>query len=183
MTEKHIKLELISLEHANSFFQLIEQNQSHLKKWFNWVENIKTLQDMKNQINDSIQLREQNSSLKFVVFYDDILVGTIGYKILNKKVNTTTAFIKYWIGSEYEGKGIMKEVLSMIIERIFTNKEADDIELHIAPSNHRSKALANYFNFRDCGIFDRAVLINNVSVYHNVYNLSTNEWLINCKKT
>ena len=65
-----------------------------------------------------------------------LLVGTIGVKdidYVNKKAN-----IGYWIGKQYQGKGIATESVKLVVKYAFDILELEEISAYVFPDNNSS---------------------------------------------
>lgn len=65
-----------------------------------------------------------------------LLVGTIGIKdidYVNKKAN-----IGYWIGKQYQGKGIATECIKLVVNYVFDILKLEEISAYVFPDNNQS---------------------------------------------
>ncbi len=65
-----------------------------------------------------------------------LLVGTIGIKdidYVNKKAN-----IGYWIGKQYQGKGIATECIKLVVNYAFDILKLEEISAYVFPGNNPS---------------------------------------------
>lgn len=65
-----------------------------------------------------------------------LLVGTIGIKDihdLHKKSN-----IGYWIGRQYQGKGIATECIKIVVNYVFDELKIEEISAYVFPDNYPS---------------------------------------------
>ena len=97
-----------------------------------------SLKFIKSSYND-FKLRK---AITFGIEYKDILesklplVGTIGIKDIdyfNKKAN-----IGYWIGKQYQGKGIATECIKLVVNYAFDILKLEEISAYVFPGNNPS---------------------------------------------
>ena len=74
------------------------------------------------------------------------LIGTCGFHCWEKEEDSC-AEIGYDLEKQCWGKGIMREVLSVVIDYGFRKMELNRIEATVDPENHRSRALLERLGF------------------------------------
>ena len=86
---------------------------------------------------DDFRLRK---AITFAIDYKlesfQLLSGTIGIKdidYVNKKGN-----IGYWIGKQYQDKGITTECIKLVVNYAFDIMELEEISAHVLPNNNPS---------------------------------------------
>ena len=86
-------------------------------------------------------------------------VGSISVIKLND-VNRKTAEIGYWIGEEFQNKGIMKKAVKMIIEEAFERMDIVRIEAEIFETNIPSKKVLENNGFKLEGRKEKSIFKN-----------------------
>ena len=95
-----------------------------------------------NFIKSSYDNFKLHKAITFGIEYKNILesklllVGTIGIKnidYVNKKTN-----IGYWIGKQYQGKGIATECIKLVVNYAFDTLKLDEISAYVFPDNNPS---------------------------------------------
>ena len=86
-------------------------------------------------------------------------VGSISVIKLND-VNRKTAEIGYWIGEEFQNKGIMKKAVKMIIEEAFEKTDIVRIEAEIFETNIPSKKVLENNGFKLEGRKEKSIFKN-----------------------
>src|ERR671912_1610081 len=88
---------------------------------------------------DDFRLRK---AISFAIDYKNklqlfqLLSGTIGIKdidYINKKAN-----IGYWIGKQYQGKGIATECIKLVVNYAFDELKLEEISAYVFPDNNYS---------------------------------------------
>ena len=102
-----------------------------------------------------------------------LLVGTIGVKdidYVNKKAN-----IGYWIGKQYQGKGIATESVKLVVKYAFEILELEEISAYVFPDNNSSIRVLEKNGF---------IKTNEVNEYHHISNRYRNSliYIIKNKK-
>ena len=95
-----------------------------------------------NFIKSSYDNFKLHKAITFGIEYKNILesklllVGTIGIKnidYVNKKTN-----IGYWIGKQYQDKGIATECIKLVVNYAFDTLKLDEISAYVFPDNNPS---------------------------------------------
>ena len=86
-------------------------------------------------------------------------VGSISVIKLND-VNRKTAEIGYWIGEEFQNKGIMKKAVKMVIEEAFERMDIVRIEAEIFETNIPSRKVLQNNGFKLEGRKEKSIFKN-----------------------
>lgn len=147
-------LKQIRITDATSFYNLIQKNKKRLQDSFPVT--------LDNTINETttelfIQSRfsewEERISFAFGLWAKDSgeLIGYVSVKNIDWVI--PRAEIAYFISSDYEGKGIMKEALQGTIKFCFEELKIIRLFLRIMTDNKRSNILAEKCGFIKEGMF------------------------------
>ena len=109
-----------------------------------------------------------------IIIYKGNFVGVIGYQSINWSRKSTT--IGYWIGEQFQGKGIMSKALELFINYAFNDLGLNKIEIKVAEENLRSRKLPEKYGFKEEGIIRDAEWLNERYVNHVMYGLLKGEW-------
>jgi ribosomal-protein-serine acetyltransferase len=172
--DKHLKLELTSVKHAEGLYEALNNSRQHLSAFLPWVDKMQTVNDFRNYIRNCELLYEEKKEVSFVMLYDDSPVGRIGLHHMN--LQNKNASVGYWLTKNMEGKGIVirscKELLAYGFEVLDLNR----IELKAAVENLRSLAVAEKLGFTKEGIAREAELVNNKFLDLTLYSMLSSEW-------
>ncbi len=108
-------------------------------------------------IKDCIN-NDSNNILKAITVNGEA-VGSISVIKLND-VNRKSAEIGYWIGEEFQNKGIMKKAVKMIIEEAFEKTDIVRIEAEIFETNIPSKKVLENNGFKLEGRKEKSIFKN-----------------------
>lgn len=106
---KGLLLRSFKEEDAEEFYELTIQSKSYLRRWLGWLDNINTVEDIATNIQSKLNELQKNNGLakNFAIIYKGKIVGTIGFNKIDKM--NSIGKIGYWLGEEYQGRGIMTE--------------------------------------------------------------------------
>ena len=114
--EQNLFLELLEQKHAQELFELSAANRIHLSQWMPWVDNMHTVEFIENYIKGTNQRNKDGLEFAFVIIESNKIAGRIGiYKIETKN---KIGEIGYWIGQEYQGKGLISKSCKKLISPI-----------------------------------------------------------------
>lgn len=116
-----------------------------------------TKEDAAFFINDCINNDEKNI-LKAITI-NGHAVGSISVIKLND-VNRKTAEIGYWIGEEFQNKGIMKKAVKMVIKEAFERMDIVRIEAEIFETNIPSRKVLENNGFKLEGRKEKSIFKN-----------------------
>ncbi|MEY8292229.1 GNAT family protein [Carnobacteriaceae bacterium 52-44] len=169
-------LRLFNEDDAEEFFQLTIDSKKYLKEWLGWLDNIRTVEDTAANIKSRLNEIPENRGypLSFAIIYKGKIAGTIGFNSIDSK--TKTGVVGYWIGKDYQGKGIMTKAFKALLGYGFTELVLNRIEVRVAAENIKSKAIPERFGFKKEGVIRQAEWLYDHSVDHVLYSLLSTEW-------
>ena len=173
--DENLRLEKLNHSHAPGIFSLINSNREYLRKWLTFVDSTRNLNDTENYISYIEELSvNPNSETVISIIYRDKLIGIMGLK----KVDWANriAEIGYWLGEQYQGKGIITKSCNAIIAYAFTVIGANRIEIKCGVGNERSKHIPQRLNFTFEGIERDGEIVNGQFIDLEVYSLLKKEW-------
>ena len=168
-----IKLSLSIPQYAEELFELTDRNRDFLKQWLPWLDTVKELSDTKQFLEHQLLRFQRTQALHVTIFYQNQIAGVIGFNLLDKDNNI--GHLGYWLGEEYNGKGIMTKSVRELIEVGFDYYSLQRIDVRCAVENNRSRAIPERLNFQQEGIIRRAEKLGDRYVDHIVYGLLTEE--------
>lgn len=174
--DDNISIRMFTERDAEEFYLLTMASKNHLKRWLGWLNQIQTIEDTIRHINGSLQtfVALGGYPTSFAIIYHGNIAGTISFNKISELHRTGS--IGYWLGEQYEGKGIMSRAFQAILAYGFETLRLNRIEVYIATENKRSRALPERFGFREEGILRQAEWLYDRFVDHAVYGLLAAEW-------
>ena len=171
-----ISLRIFREDDAEEFFALTMKNKEYLKKWLGWLDYTRTVEDTRDHIKSRLQgIIETGGYPKSVaILYDGNIAGTIGYNEIHR--SSKIGKIGYWLGSEYQGLGIMTKACKAFIAYGFSELELNKIEIAAATDNQKSRAIPERLGFTEEGTIRQAEWLYDHYVDHVIYGLLREEW-------
>jgi len=134
-----VNLRELTIEDATTIVNLMDYD---IAKYLYEVPYPYRIDDSLKFIKSSFDNFKLCKSITFGIEYNNILeskvllVGIIGIKdidYVNKKAN-----IGYWIGKQYQGKGIATECIKLVVNYAFEVLKLEEISAYVFPGNNPS---------------------------------------------
>ena len=170
-----ISLVLLDDIHAEETFALINANRPHLREWLPWVDNMRTIEIFESYIRKTKEEKEAGTDFGFVIYSGTVIAGRIGLHYINHQ--TKTGAIGYWLGKDFENRGIITKACNTIIDFGFTQLALEKIEIKCATENYKSKAVPERLGFIQEAILPQAEFVNDKIHDLYVYALSKKDWV------
>ena len=159
---------------ARLMFDLIDANRQHLRRWHQWVDNTRTVDDTRTYLERATSPETLVQTMGGVVEYHGIAVGVLGLRGLDS-LNREAEF-GYWLAEEAQGKGIITRGCSALIETAFRERGIHRIVIRTARDNVRSCTVAERLGFTLEGHQREALLMQGRFCDATVYSLLEHEW-------
>jgi ribosomal-protein-serine acetyltransferase len=167
-------LELLDFKHAEEIFALINTNRLHLREWLPWVDNMQTIEIFNSYIQKTKAETAAGTDFGFVINDNGRIAGRIGLHNIDQQ--TKTGAIGYWLGKDFEKKGLVTKACIALIDFGFTQLTLDKIEIRCATENHNSKAVPERLGFTQECILPGAEFVTDRILDLYVYSLSKKDW-------
>ncbi len=172
--DENIDLRLLQLNHAEELFALTDTCRPYLREWLPWVDSTKTVEDTKAFIEFTKKQFASNQGFQAGIWYQDKLVGVIGYHGFNLAHKLTS--IGYWLNEEYQGKGIMTKACKAMVDYALSDLKFNRVEIRCAEKNNKSRAIPERLGFTQEGIVRGAEFLYDHYVDHVIYGMLASEW-------
>lgn len=171
--DENTELAIFEPRHAQELFTLIDQNREHLRPWLAWVDKTESVDDMRAFIKKQPQQLAEDGTIAVGIWHSGALAGLIGLHSISAKCMQ----IGYWLGKEYQGKGLVTSACKAMISYAFDELCINRLELQVQPKNDRSRAVAQRFGFTYEGTL-RQKLMNADGNLGDlmIYSLLKKEW-------
>jgi ribosomal-protein-serine acetyltransferase len=134
----------------------------------------RTLEDHKNFIRDALTQFAQNKGFVAGIWHEGRLAGAIGYDPIDWENRTTE--LGYWLGEEYQGKGLVTAACRALVEPAFGELSLNRVVISCATENKKSCAIPERLGFRREGVQRQAEWLYHHFVDHVVYAALASEW-------
>jgi len=171
---KGVELRLLEERHAEELFSLTNRSREHLRRWTPWIDSTRTTADSKAFIRRSLEQFSRGDGLVAGIWYNDSLAGVVSFDRISHENRSAT--IGYWIGMEYQKKGLMTRACEALIDYGFRELGLNRIEIWAAVDNLRSLAIPERLGFIREGTERQAQWLNDHFTDVVVYSMLRSEW-------
>ncbi len=167
------ELRLLEPHHAEALFGVVDANREMLRAWLPWVDASKSVADTQAFIEDSLRKLAEQRVVNAGVWCEGRCGGVIG-ATLNEKA--PSAEIGYWLAAEFQGRGVMTQAVSVVLEYLFDERGRHRVEIQCAVGNTRSCKIAERLGFQLEGVRREADLVGGRFLDLKHYAILRPEW-------
>jgi len=165
---------LLDLRHAEELFALIDANREHLRQWLPWVDSHTSPETVHVFLREMLFKFASGSDIQAGIRHEGRLAGEIGLHNINTDVGT--AEIGYWLGAEFEGKGLMTKACVAMLNYAFDDLKLNRVQIRVEPANNRSRAIPRRLGFHYEGTLRQVGRIRERVTDLEVYSMLKAEW-------
>ena len=170
--DRDLKLSLSIPQYAEELFELTDRNRDFLKQWLPWLDSVREISDTRDFLELQLLRFQKGEALHITIFYRDKIAGLVGYNQIDRDNNI--GHIGYWLGQEYNGKGIMTKSVRELIEIGCLYYSLRRFDIRCAINNNRSRAIPERLGFQNEGIIRQAEKVYDNYFDHVIYGLLKN---------
>jgi ribosomal-protein-serine acetyltransferase len=170
-----LQLRLPEERHAEELAALVGQDYAYLKEWMPWLKDDYTVADAQEYIKRNLQQFADNNGFGMNLVYQNKIAGSIGYNRISWADRRTE--IGYWLGSRYQGRGLMTKACRVLIDYAFTELNLNRVEIHCGTQNRKSRMIPERLGFTQEGVLRQAEWLHYHFVDLVVYSMLAREWL------
>lgn len=157
---KNILLRNLSPEDSEDLLEYYIRNEDHLRNYEpSRDKSFYTIEAQKDILLESYKGLMSGKCVDFGIYKDDKLIGKI--KISNIVYGVfKSGIIGYSMDKDYQGRGYMKEALSMALKYARDELELHRLEASVLVDNKRSENVLTSCGFKEVGLNERYLFIN-----------------------
>ncbi|MCD1294763.1 RimJ/RimL family protein N-acetyltransferase [Methanocella sp. CWC-04] len=169
-----LELRPLEEEDAEELFALVDKNREYLRKWLPWLDANTCVDHSRNFILLCIDNSLNKNEYHTGIWHYGRLAGLIGCHGIDN-VNLS-AGMGYWLGDEYQGKGLMIRSCKAMIDHAFNELYLNRIEIRCAVENKRSRVIPERLGFVEEGTLREAAWLNDRFIDLVVYGMIKRDW-------
>lgn len=162
------------MEDAPAIFEVVEYNRERLSRWMPWVPDARSEYDIREFVRGSMERFGDGAAIDLGLLEDGRVIGGLGASI--GRLAYDEADIGYWISAPAEGRGIVTEAASRLIDWLFTERDMHRITIRAAVENSRSRSVAERLGFTYEGVLRELLRLEDAHVDAALYSLLRHEW-------
>ena len=168
--DENTELRILQQRHAETLLALIERNRErHLE-----IPQLFSLEEAREFIRRDLLLFAENQGLGAGIWHCGKLAGSVRYHEIDR--TNRSVELGYWLGSEFEGKGLMTKVCRVLIAHAFEKLELNRIVIVCDTENPKSRAVAERLGFTGEGVLRQSEWLKDKFIDQAIYSLLAEEW-------
>ena len=161
----------------DAYHELLAANQERLARWEPWAAKPPVLEETRSFLEASGRGWLDGSELPVAIAVKRRgqwhLAGALS---LSVNRYSRSGEIGYWIGQDYEGRGLVTRAAAALLDQAFGPLGLDRVSLHTDPVNERSRAVARRLGFVQEGVIRQGTAFADERRDEVVYGLLAEEW-------
>jgi ribosomal-protein-alanine N-acetyltransferase len=176
LKHNNIVLRPLGFRDRRAWLKIRDNNKNWFKEWEATLPSESNLspasfyQVVKNLRDEARSLR----ALPFVITVGGSLAGQVTVANINYG-STRSAYIGYWIGEEFAGRGYTPLAVAMAIDHCFKSLKLHRIEIAIRPENIKSLRVVEKLGLRSEGARPKFLHINGEWRDHLIFAINEDE--------
>lgn len=166
---EEIQIYLVNEACASDYVRLAQKDFDYLAEWLEWPRFCVDEEDFLKFVTDSENGFKSGDSMNCAIRYEGTIAGVAGFNRIDKKLSRVE--IGYWIGSDFQGKGIATEICSFLVNLAFKKFDIDVAQISVATGNHRSRAVCERLGMKLEGVISNDERIGDRVLDHAKYAL------------
>lgn len=172
--DEKIEMVLPDLSMVGNVCAAVRRDLEHLQPWMPWATEDYSEESAREFIQRTLRDYAETGRFDTLIAVDGQVVGSIGFH--NYDIVNRSAHIGYWIGREFEGKGIVSRSCMALIEYLFEIRKLNRLQINCNVENIRSRAIPERLGFKLEGIHRQVELVNRQFGDWAIYGLLNEEW-------
>jgi len=195
--DQDIQVRTLHPDDADAFFGLVERNRSRLRPWIHpnalpetfstarkltiesFLNSLPNPMDEQEDGHEYLQELDQyipplNPPMEMGIWINDLLAGQIMLGRLQD--NFTGAEFGYWIDGEIEGRGIVTQCVSGLMDYAIANMGIERFIIGCAAENRRSSAIPRRLGYRLLAMVPDGEIVGDFIYDRLIYEMQSNAW-------
>ncbi len=171
--DEHISFKIPSIKDAKPLYDLIDQQRVELSRWLPWAQSTVSPSDEENFIRYCHHQIADEKLYSVVILFDEEVGGMADIHGIDH--NNKRAQIGYWLGEQFQGKGIMTKSVNQLVKIAFDELKFHRLEIVADAKNINSQRVALRCDFKKDAELKDYLFYHNA--FHNIFlysKLNTN---------
>ncbi len=168
-----LELRLLEERHSSIVFALADRERQRLRQWLPWVDATTSEDDILAFIRRALEQFAGNNGFAAGIWEQGQFVGVIGLHPIDWRNHRVE--IGYWLGSEFEGRGIITDACRAVVKHLFVALGLNRVEIHCASANAKSRGVPLRLGFTHEGARRQMQLLHGQYVDSEVYVMLRDE--------
>lgn len=161
----------------DAYHELLAVNQERLARWEPWAAKPPVREETQSFLEANARSWLDGSELPVAIAVkQDGQWHLAGALSLSVNSYLRSGEIGYWIGGDYEGRGLITRAAAAVLDQAFGPLGLERVSLHTDPANERSRAVARRLGFVQEGVLRQGTAFADERRDEVVYGLLAEEW-------
>ncbi len=169
-----LEIRHFELRDAEAVLAVVERNRSRLREWLPWVDQTRSVEDIRQFIARAIAQTEAGRGPQAIIWEGEELAGSIGFHPINWP--NRSASIGYWLDVEHQGRGLITRCCASLLGYAFHELRLHRVEIRCGTGNVRSCAIPQRLGFTREGVAREAEWVGDRWVDLVVWSMLAGEW-------
>ena len=170
-----VSLQPVAVEHAAALADLLRQEKAHLSPYLPALGELTSLSAARGHLAVAVDRARHHELFERHLFDGAVLCGAIRLKNIDR--DDRKAHIGYFLGSAFEGRGIVTSSMRSVLAFCFDTLQLNRLELRCAAGNERSMAVARRLGFVHEGTLRQDEFLHGAFVDQHVFGLLRDDYL------
>lgn len=171
--DTYAELRLLEDRFAPELFALTEKNRPRLRVWMPWVDGTRRVEDSREFSRQARERFAAGTAVEAGIWLGGKLAGVIGVTMTN---GGPIAELGYWVGADYEGKGLVTRASRSLLQHTFLTLGIDRVFIRVAVDNVRGQAVPQRLGFSNEGVARHGAWVSGVPQDMTIYSMLAKEW-------
>jgi ribosomal-protein-serine acetyltransferase len=167
-----LELRLPLPQQSDEVFALVDANRAHLRAWLPWVDATRSAEDTRANARSCLETLLAGTAYEATIVERGVARGRAGLRV---DPADRRGEIGYWVAADAQGRGLVTRSVRALTLAGFDVLGLNKVEIHCAPDNVRSRAVAQRLGFVEEGTVRQAEWLSDHYVDHVVYGLLASE--------
>ncbi|NFU58568.1 GNAT family N-acetyltransferase [Clostridium botulinum] len=168
----HVELKILTPEDSQDVYDYYVRNKKHLEPFEPARDSeFYTLEGQRILLMEGYKQFLNGTSINFGIYINKKFIGKIQLSNIVMGI-FHNAFVGYSIDRDYQGKGYMKEALSILLDYAFEDMELHRIEASTLVDNVRSQRVLESCGFKEVGVSEKYLFINGKWRDHKIFYIT-----------
>jgi ribosomal-protein-serine acetyltransferase len=164
-----IELPLVNESFIPEYVALAKKDYDYLSEWLEWPTVCITKEDFGKFFADAVESYEAEKTFHGAIRYKGSIAGLAGYNTIDNKLKRVE--IGYWLGQDFQGKGIITNVCRHLISYAFEKLKMQKVQISVATGNIKSRAVCERLGMNLEGIITNEGKVGESILDHAVYGI------------
>ncbi len=174
--EDDAELRLLEESDAEEMFALLSKDRVQLQTGLPWLTDDFSLSDALRFISKSLERFAAGEGFRTGIRFRGEFAGSVN--IYNVNAPARSANIGYWLGTAYQGRGLVTRACRALLNYGFDELRLNRFEIQCAADNRKSRGIPERLGFTQEGILRQADWLHDRFVDIVVYGMLAEEWVV-----